>query len=742
MSSHPPGYEAEVGPFGAYQLLDRVAVGGMAEVFRALEPRPAGEDRVICVKRMLPHLASEPGALAMFEEEAQLGARIRHPNVVQMLGFGEAGGQPYLALEYVRGCDLWRLLRWIQHQGLGLPLESCIYVIREILRGLSAVHTAHDADGVHLGVVHRDVSPSNVLLSVHGEVKLGDLGIAQSRLSAHLPARQSGRRMGKLGYLAPEQVAGGPLDVRTDLFAVGVIAAELLMGGKPLFRGGSELAILLAIRDGNTEHFDQISGSLPGAVSDFVCRLLSVAPGDRPASAAACLAELDVAVAEAGLDEVTAPTRKQFGDLVAHATGEFLKVTGEYPLPLPEDEKTPHFDLSLREMARGEAPFFPTRNPLAERDTLVPGADPGSFVSPVDAPPADSGGTEAPPAALPGGGAGAFDTRGTDAPSAPSAPALAVPREYAICVAGEWRAELTYADVVEAIALGQLQPHERLRLPSGDTCVLKDVPEFLRHARSASFSTVTSDEFPALQPERTVRADAGGVVGALGSSLVRSETGLWLAEQGAVRKEIYVVEGTPVLVASNMPGELLGEYLVARGVVSRGELDMALAVMPRFEGKLGDTLVALGLVEPVHLYQHIAAQVEEKLLETALWTSGSFAFYPGATAPGERFPLVSTPWEILLEATRRRLLHGLDPYDVGDPTGDQVWTLSPTLPRALATSTLPGPMALAVVLLRKPRRTADVVAALDDPDGRDSARGARVLTVLARLDIAVSAQPN
>ncbi len=754
----------------------------MAEVFRAIEPRPAGEDRVVCLKRMLPHVAAEPGALEMFRDEATLGECIRDNNVVQMLGFGEAQGQPFLALEYVRGCDLWRLMRWVQQQSLGLPLDVCLYIVREMLRGLRAVHNAVNERGEVIGAVHRDVSPSNLLLSIHGEVKIGDLGIAQSLLKAQMPARNSGRRMGKLGYLAPEQITGAALDVRTDLFAAGVIAAELLMGGRPLFRGASELAILLAIRDANIENFEETAETLPAPLRDLVVQLLAATPDARPSSADQVLATLeaildDLAPAQgSGPGGAYTPVRLQLGDLVAHATGEFLKVTGEFTLPPSADDVTDFFtkgnptptslerDLGVAPQEHQEhqehqdhqehqehqehqqyeeydphlapppAPdpardqvtpmrtkflpgleqLLPEMQPeqatvrlesLVLRDTLPPGAEE------LDAP--------APPSSR------ASESSDGDDPE----------RGFAIHASGQWRSELTYAEVVQAIAIGDLHPTDQVRLPSGETRLVHEIPEFQRHARPATLGPITRDELPGLSPAARIVASEGGIVSALGRSVLGEDTGMWLAEQGSVRKEIYVEAGTPVLVASNMAGELLGEYLVARGVVSRGELDMALAVMPRFEGKLGDTLVALGLVEPVHLFQHIAAQVEEKLLETALWKSGTFSFYPGATATGDRFPLVSSAWEIMLEATRRRIAHGLDSRDLDGPPPGLHLQLTSALPRVLATSVLPGPVSMALALLRKPMPAGALVAALDDPDNKDTDRGARVATLLMHLRV-------
>ena len=216
----------------------------MAEVFRALEPRSVGEPRVVVLKRMLPHIADESNAQEMFAEEARLASQVSHPNVVHVLGHGEIEGQPYLTLEYVPGCDLWRLNRRLTLESKKLEHDLVVYLVRQILNGLDAVHNATDRVGSALGIVHRDISPSNVLISIHGDVKIADFGIARSEDNA-FEADTATRANGKLGYLAPEQVSGGQVDQRADLFSTGVIAAELFMR-RPLFAGGSELAVLLA----------------------------------------------------------------------------------------------------------------------------------------------------------------------------------------------------------------------------------------------------------------------------------------------------------------------------------------------------------------------------------------------------------------------------------------------------------------------------------------------------------------
>ena len=177
----PPAPQPNIN-IGPYRLANRIAVGGMAEVFKALWPQRAGADRAVVIKRMLPALAADPECRAMFEEEAKLGVRIHHENVVEVIDHGLDEQSPYLVLEYVFGVDLWRLGRWLMRVGKPLPPPLACYVVTELLAGLDAVHEVRDERGIRLEVVHRDVSPSNVFLSVHGDVKLGDLGIARAEM--------------------------------------------------------------------------------------------------------------------------------------------------------------------------------------------------------------------------------------------------------------------------------------------------------------------------------------------------------------------------------------------------------------------------------------------------------------------------------------------------------------------------------------------------------------------------------
>ncbi len=583
-------------------------------MFRAVERSRAN---VLVVKRMLPVLAADPLARRMFEEEARISAFIHDENVVSFLGAGTNDGQPFIALEFVPGVDLWRLTRWITRRSQILDVDVALHVGLSILAGLAAIHSANDETGRSLGIVHRDVSPSNVLLSVDGDVKLGDLGIAWSQLREAAPvAPMNERAKGKLGYLAPEQVAGGEIDQRADVFSAAVVTAELLLG-RPLFAAGSELGVLLAIRDGDIRPFTEIVSRLPDGLGDIIVRALAREPKDRIKSASTLRVLL-----EGYFSGDTSAAKKTLGELVKAAAtaredqGGALAVAVATPLQI--DDRTPVDELQL-EYAAEDAELTPL----------------------------NLGGAELTP--LRGVGEG---------PTTADVPTL----QYHIVKAnGEEEGPLPFAALVEAVATGKLGDHDRVKMPGGHVQFVSEFSSLARHLPMASQTGVpTKDREGIKRADATYTLAGGGVVRAFSVATLRDETGLLLCEHGGVRKEVYLSKGRPEYVASNLGGELLGEYLVGRNVITRGELDMALAVMPRFEGRLGDTLAALGLVEPVHLFRHIATQVREKLLDLFVWSGGSASLYRDVQPPQSGFPLDIDPWQVIEEGMRKRIAEGLD----------------------------------------------------------------------------------
>ena len=250
--------------FGPYWLDARIAVGGTAEVYLARPVDARNEPARLIVKRLLPHFAGDEEGRTMFEREAALHASVTHENVVTVFGSGvNEQGEPYLAMEYVDGVDGYRLLRRLKQEGRALPASTAVHVTREVLRALASVHTAKDDQGRALGIIHRDVTPSNLYLSVEGRVKLGDFGIARSTSRATLRNAASAVLKGKFAYLAPEQVAGEPFDHRADLFSTATVLAEMLLG-KPLFTGGRPARGAPCTRANcRTDAIDEIRDKLP-----------------------------------------------------------------------------------------------------------------------------------------------------------------------------------------------------------------------------------------------------------------------------------------------------------------------------------------------------------------------------------------------------------------------------------------------------------------------------------------------
>src|SRR6202050_2194237 len=260
---------------GPYELLQRIATGGMAEVYLARRAGPHGFQKIVAVKRILPQLARDPDFTAMFVDEARVCAKLGHPNIVQVFDFGEHDGELYMAMEFVDGTTGARLIRAAAARDEEIPLDVSLHIALSILRGLEYAHSARDEEGRPLSLVHRDVSPGNVLIDRSGAVKLTDFGIA--RATEVEPRTEAGQLKGKLGYMSPEQVVGRPLDARSDLFTLGIVLAELVML-RPLFAGGSELDALMRIRDADLGALDRSAARVPDDVRNVLYRALAKDP--------------------------------------------------------------------------------------------------------------------------------------------------------------------------------------------------------------------------------------------------------------------------------------------------------------------------------------------------------------------------------------------------------------------------------------------------------------------------------
>jgi eukaryotic-like serine/threonine-protein kinase len=307
--------------FGRYALFDFIGQGGMAEIFLARQKSELGATRLCVVKQILPGLAGDPRFSEMLVHEAKLAARLSHANVVQVFDLGRADERLFIAMEYVEGFDLNDLLGRCSRAHVPLPFELAVHVVREALRGLDYAHRRTDDEGRPLGIVHRDVSPSNLLVSFDGEVKVCDFGIAHANdalAQGRTPLELDEALRGKAGYMSPEHARGQAIDARSDVFAAGIVLWELA-SGRRLYRA-SEAGGSLLEQAKRAEVPALPAQGLPEAeqLRAIAGKALARDPADRYPSAAAMLRDLEGYAASARL--MTSPL--QLGDWLAKTLGE------------------------------------------------------------------------------------------------------------------------------------------------------------------------------------------------------------------------------------------------------------------------------------------------------------------------------------------------------------------------------------------------------------------------------------
>lgn len=563
-------------PFGSYELTRKLAHGGMAEVFLGV-PRGSGDGaQPVVVKRILPELSGDPRFLAMFVNEAQLAAQMQHRNIVRVFDFGEHEGRLFMVMEYVDGLDCWRFSRRLYPWGDDHAL-LVVHIMLEVLAGLDYVHGLTDVNGASLHVVHRDLSPSNIYLSTTGEVKLGDFGIARIKSTRYRPIEVIPK--GKFGYMAPEQVEGSEVDARSDVYSAGVVLAELLIGQK-LFQGSSQLSVMLDIRDGRLDTLEQNAHRIPAELLERVRRALAKRPGDRYPTAAefagalrsyAGAAPVAVGAAELGQQVQAALLLHDPSSPSSSPGARRTPITG----PITAVEAEARFDPELTGRFHGlEATPEPLETPITRE----------------------------------------------------SFPLRAEGRYLARLENGVTVGPTSYAHVIELIYTDRIGPETAISVDGGSFTRASDYAELARHL---PVYTPTDDVDDVDTPDRRGLLEMESATEVLLSLAVKGESGLFICEADTRRKECYLRGGWPIYVGSNDPDELLGECLVRNGAIERMELEMALALLPKFNGHLGDTLIALGMLSAVELFNQIASQIRTRLGGLLGWHRGTYEFCRG-----------------------------------------------------------------------------------------------------------------
>ncbi|HOC42343.1 MAG TPA: protein kinase [Thermoanaerobaculales bacterium] len=521
--------------FGKYLLLDKISTGGMADVYRAKLVGIRGFTKTLAIKRIHPHLLERTRFLRMFTDEAKIASRLVHPNIVQIYDLGEEEGIPYIAMEYVPGRDLFRVVQKLVSQRQRCPWRLATRVISETCAGLYYAHEFRSLDGQPQEIVHRDVSPRNILISYSGEVKLTDFGIARARdREEHT---ELGVIKGKVRYISPEGAAGGKVDGRSDLYSLGVVFTEM-MTMAPFREAPNDMAMLLDIRQGK---FDRSRiARLPGPLGRVIERTLAVDPADRYPDANALREDLLRSVDDDSRPLSDAELKRFMANLYAEeiAAEQETERRAEQLWRDPDLQAVPRG----REAADGRPAAGEGGNPLAL--------------------------------------------------NLPGVPRVRVPAPSPL-------------NVRKPDLEGDL-----LHMP---------VPRLLQRLRNAR------------------------------------ETGQLDLIRDPVRKTVFFESGEPSFAVSNIEREFFGEYLVARGALTREQHAAVLDRAAREGLRFMEAALALQVVSPNQIYRFLADQIRERILEVFAWTGGSYGFYRGLLPPEPGMPLNLRTFTLIHEGVQDRV---------------------------------------------------------------------------------------
>lgn len=579
----------------------------MAEVYEARRPGPRGFAKRVALKRILPQLAMDQRLVRMFCAEARVHAALAHPNLVSVLDFGEAAGELFLVLEYVDGVSLADVLRAVAARKRAIELGPALHIAREVAAGLAYAHQYRDDDDAPLGVVHRDVAPNNILLGRAGEVKLTDFGIVHSAWSEVRTA--PGELRGKVGYVSPEQAQGGAVEARTDLFSLGVVLAEMLLGA-PLIPGNSELEILKNLQGRSWESLPGLVGKVPADVLALLQRLLAKSPRNRPASAQLVAEELDKLATAHAVRTSAHALSLWLADLGVVRIESNIRVT-------PSRDDAPY-----------AAPAPSTSAPRAEQDTIV---DDDALKPIVISLPAPN---------LP------EDLPTLNRPVASGTPTL------------RYRLRRPGGEVIGPLSLASLLAMLATARAGLDSELAREDAPFLKLSRAFELTRLAArplyrffDPIALLATERHP-VERGSLAAHLLRLAASGRTGLLVYRHGAEQRRIYFENGVPAAMSSTEPSELLGTQLVRAGLLSEADMERVLESGYRSGCSLGESLVRANLISSERLSQSLIEQRVRRLTAVCRAQAGELYFVDDARSGEAAQPPSPKPLGLLVEALR------------------------------------------------------------------------------------------
>jgi serine/threonine protein kinase len=750
--------------FGRYALLEKIGSGGMAEIHRAKTFGAAGFEKEYAIKLIIPSLVDDTEFVDMFINEAKIVVNLYHANIVQVFDLGEIDDQYYIAMEYVHGKDLLDILARCAKRGVKIPLNIVLFVTMEMLKGLNFAHQAKDPYGEDLNIIHRDISPSNIMISYAGDVKVGDFGVAKAAIQRSLADNDTLK--GKVGYMSPEQVMGETIDHRSDIFSAGIVLFEALSMSR-LFVGDSDLDVMLKVRDADVEEaFDRIE-SVPDELKSIVRRALRKDPDERYQTAG----DFYQALVDFTYQRDIKVTGNDLSNLMHKLFAEEIE---EEKARRRQDPKTPPPEIVTEEAG---APNVGQADSTSESGIIRP----ASSVAHEDTEAtADEGGQAGDrPTTRPGTHAGVSTQSEDDDGEGLDLPTMDVEDDLYRFKSdeGEVRGPMSHSKIIQLLQHRRPRPDDRVSVANGpwkrpeevssledlipayaDAVESEDKPagaqvfrrgpnkkggdeagdlysdtdvdrseareestgvrnleatvQEMERMREAS-STETTDEDASesgipgtYQFESTTADDSGGEglhgpteasVGSddtlqsgetepasgdpaeemrdqyvsyegnleqtpfprvFGRLHLTNATGRLYVRRDPVEKSIFFRQGELIFVESSKRDELLGSFLLSRGVINEEQLDKALERLHEWGGRLGDALVAIGAVPAHDIYELLSDQMREKILDIFTWQRGYFGYYEGQEPDTKGYPLGVEALDVVVEGCRNRVPFG------------------------------------------------------------------------------------